>query len=85
MKAAPTSNRRASPWAQWRRRRSSFPTPATALAGQPVNEASIQAAAEIAVAAAKPISDMRGTAEFRNHLVGVLTRRTLAAAIERAK
>ena len=60
------------------------PEAGDALAGQPVNEASIQAAADIAVAAAKPISDMRGTAEFRSHLVGVLTRRTLAAAIERA-
>ena len=61
------------------------PEAGATLAGQPINEASIQAAADIAVDAAKPISDMRGTAEFRSHLVGVLTRRTLAAAIERAK
>ena len=61
------------------------PEAGEALAGQPVAEASIQAAADIAVDAARPISDMRGTAEFRKHLVGVLTRRTLAAAIERAR
>jgi carbon-monoxide dehydrogenase medium subunit len=55
------------------------------LAGKPVNEASIAAAAQLAKAAAKPISDMRGTAEYRKHLTEVLTRRTLQKAIERAK
>ena len=61
------------------------PEAGESLAGKAVTDESIQAAAAIAVAAAKPISDMRGTAEFRKHLVGVLTRRTLAAAVERAK
>lgn len=56
-----------------------------ALAGQPVNEASIAKAAQIAQDAAKPISDMRGTAEYRKHLAGVITRRTLEKAIERAQ
>jgi carbon-monoxide dehydrogenase medium subunit len=42
-------------------------------------------AGELAKQIASPISDMRGTAEFRLHLVGVLTRRTLAKAIERAR
>jgi len=36
-------------------------------------------------AAATPISDMRGTIRQRNHLVGVLTRRTLNIAVERAR
>jgi carbon-monoxide dehydrogenase medium subunit len=56
-----------------------------ALVGKPVNEESIAEAAKIAQAAAKPISDMRGTAEYRKHLVAVLTRRTLQKAVERAK
>ncbi len=55
------------------------------LAGKAVNAEAIEEAAEIAQAAARPISDMRGTAQFRKHLVGVLTRRTLTAAIERAR
>lgn len=56
-----------------------------ALVGQPVNEASVQKAAEIARDAAKPITDMRGTIEYRKHLCEVLTRRALNTAIERAK
>lgn len=55
------------------------------LAGKPVSEESIQQAAEAARSAAKPISDMRGTAEQRVHLVGVLTARALRKAVERAK
>jgi CO/xanthine dehydrogenase FAD-binding subunit len=55
------------------------------LAGNPVNETSIAAAAEIARQSAKPITDMRGTAEYRRHLCAVLTRRALEAAIQRAR
>ena len=55
------------------------------LAGKPVNEDTIQAASELAQLAAKPISDMRGTVRQRTHLIGVLTRRTLNNAIERAR
>jgi len=55
------------------------------LAGQPVSDEAIAAAAAIAQATARPITDMRGTAEHRRHLVGVLTRRALRGAIERAK
>ena len=41
-------------------------------------------AATLAVEAARPISDQRGSAEFRRHLVRVLTRRTLTTALARA-
>ncbi len=37
------------------------------------------------MAAARPIDDMRGTIPQRKHLVGVLTRRTLKGAIDRAR
>ena len=56
-----------------------------ALAGKPANDESIQAAASIAEDAARPITDMRGTIEYRKHLCNVLTRRALNTAIERAK
>lgn len=55
-----------------------------ALEGKPANAESIQIAANLAKAAAKPISDMRGTAEYRSHLCEVLTRRTLQTALDRA-
>ena len=56
-----------------------------ALAGKPVNEASIAEAARIAQAAATPITDMRGTAEYRKHLSAVMTRRAIEKAVERAR
>jgi carbon-monoxide dehydrogenase medium subunit len=55
------------------------------LAGQPATEASYEAAAVAAQNAATPITDMRGTADFRKHLVAVLTKRALRGAVERAK
>lgn len=55
------------------------------LAGQPATEETFAKAGELARETASPISDMRGTAEFRQHLVGVLVQRTLARAVERAR
>jgi carbon-monoxide dehydrogenase medium subunit len=55
------------------------------LVGRPLMTSDLDHAASLAQAAAKPISDMRGDAEYRKHLVGVLVRRALRQAIERAK
>jgi len=54
------------------------------LEGQAVTPERIARAADLAVEVARPISDQRGSAEFRRHLVRVLTRRTLTTALERA-
>jgi carbon-monoxide dehydrogenase medium subunit len=67
------------------------PTPVLAkdasawLSGQPATEATFIKAGELARKSAAPISDMRGPAEYRVHLVGVLVKRTLALAVERAR
>lgn len=58
---------------------------ATVLAGAPATAESFERAAEAAQRAAQPITDMRGTKEQRRHLVGVLTRRALQGALERAR
>jgi xanthine dehydrogenase FAD-binding subunit len=55
------------------------------LAGQPVTEATFAQAGELAKKVATPITDMRGPAEYRTHLVGVLVKRTLTKAVERAR
>jgi carbon-monoxide dehydrogenase medium subunit len=55
-----------------------------ALEGQALTPARIEEAARLAVEAARPISDQRGSAEFRRHLVRILTRRTLTTALARA-
>jgi aerobic carbon-monoxide dehydrogenase medium subunit len=55
-----------------------------ALEGQAVTPERIARAADLAIEAARPISDQRGSADFRRHLVRVLTRRTLTTALARA-
>ena len=54
------------------------------LEGESITPQLIEEASQLAVQAAKPISDQRGSADFRRHLVRVLTRRTLTIALERA-
>lgn len=55
------------------------------LAGRQISAEAIAEAARIAQAAARPITDMRGTAAQRRHLSAVLTRRALERAIQRAR
>ncbi len=57
----------------------------TLLAGKEISDSVIDEAAQAAQSISRPISDMRGTAEQRTHLVGVLTRRALNGAIQRVK
>ncbi len=56
-----------------------------ALAGTALGDADLDRAAERARAVARPISDMRGDADYRRHLVGVLVRRALRIALARAR
>lgn len=60
------------------------PEAAVALVGTKVDDAALQAAAAAASALAKPITDKRGTVEYRKKVVGVLTRRAGAIARDRA-
>jgi xanthine dehydrogenase FAD-binding subunit len=67
------------------------PTPLSAteaarwLVGKPATLESFTEAGRLARQIARPITDMRGPAEYRTHLVGVIAQRALAAAAERAK
>src|SRR5262249_42707140 len=61
------------------------PEAGAALVDGTLNDALIEKATTLAQAAARAISDMRGSAEYRRHLVGVLTRRAIQAAVERAR
>ena len=56
-----------------------------ALIGQAADVSTIREAGRLAREAATPISDMRGTREYRLQLADVLTRRALATAVERAR
>ena len=55
------------------------------LVGQPVHADSIARAAELSQNIVRPIDDMRGTKAFRVHITGVLTRRVIEAAVQRAR
>ena len=61
------------------------PEAAAALVGSKLDETALAEAGAAASAMAKPISDRRGTAEFRTHVVGVLTRRAADIAARRAR
>ena len=65
------------------------PTPVRAYAaeeyleGIAIDEATINKTADLAVQAAVPITDVRGSAEYRKELIRVLTNRTLTICMER--
>ncbi len=57
---------------------------AKALVGTAVDRAAIEAAVRAAVAITDPASDLRGPADFRKHVAGVMTRRAIETARARA-
>ena len=58
---------------------------ATAIVGTKLDAAALDALDAAARAAARPISDKRGTVEYRVKIAGVLARRVAAVAYERAE
>ncbi|MCJ7511556.1 MAG: xanthine dehydrogenase family protein subunit M, partial [Anaerolineales bacterium] len=56
-----------------------------ALAGRKLDPETTRHAAELARSEARPITDVRATAEYRRLLVGVLVERALGVAAERAR
>ncbi len=61
------------------------PAAADALIGSKLDEAALQAAGEACTAASSPITDKRGTAEYRRKVVAVLCRRAAEIAGQRAR
>ncbi len=61
------------------------PDAEAALVGNRIDDATLAAVAAAASAACNPIDDMRGTAEYRTQVAGVLAKRAVAAAAERAQ
>ena len=55
-----------------------------ALTGKPINDETLAAVAAAASAACNPIDDKRGTIGYRRQVAGVLARRAVLAAAERA-
>jgi aerobic carbon-monoxide dehydrogenase medium subunit len=55
-----------------------------ALVGQEPTEAVLERAGQAAAAACSPVSDQRGSAEYKRHVAGVLTTRALRRAAARA-
>ena len=54
-----------------------------ALEGTSIESHDIARAGDAAMAASDPVSDLRGPAEFRRHVTGVVTRRAIVRAFER--
>ncbi|MET0699666.1 MAG: xanthine dehydrogenase family protein subunit M [Mycobacterium sp.] len=58
---------------------------ADALAGKPATEATFADAGRAAAEACEPVSDMRGSADYKRHLASELTIRTLRTSVERVR
>ena len=60
------------------------PEAGAALVGSKLDDDALEAAADAARAASRPITDRRGTADYRKQVVGVLVKRAARIAGERA-
>jgi carbon-monoxide dehydrogenase medium subunit len=55
------------------------------LRGEVIDDDLVRQAAKVASEEAKPVSDLRGSAEFRKTIIEILTKQTITEAIEQAK
>jgi carbon-monoxide dehydrogenase medium subunit len=55
------------------------------LTGKPATEDTFAAAGRLAAEACEPVSDMRGSADYKRHLASELTIRTLRTSVERVR
>jgi CO/xanthine dehydrogenase FAD-binding subunit len=62
-----------------------MPDAEAALIGKPLDRAAADAAGALVAAASMPISDVRGSADYRRAMAAVITRRALLAAAARAR
>jgi len=62
-----------------------IPQAEAALVGHAPDDARIAAAAALAATGCSPVSDQRGSAEYKRHVVGVLVERALRRATARAR
>ncbi|PBC39389.1 carbon monoxide dehydrogenase [Rhodococcus sp. ACS1] len=55
------------------------------LTGSGIDDAAVEAAVQLAREASEPAGDLHGSAEYRRSLIGVVVRRAINKAVERAK
>ena len=74
-----------SPLERLRRRRSGHSLPKRLIIGQQPSEELFRRAGEVGVGMCSPITDHRGTMEYRCMMIEVLTRKSLQASLEQAR